>query len=461
MNKTFRFFILFLFLAFLSGKDKFNISGKVVTQDGEGIKKAPVLLLDSQNKKVKVIKSKKDGTFTLKKIVPGSYTIKSKDEKLGSGIIAITVVDTDLEVAITLPSELEPSSISEPSTTAQEEGLPKGKFDVSGTVLDENGEGIKKANIILLDENDNKISDGKTKKGGVFKIKNIVSGKYIIQAEKKKLGVGYSWVTVWGDDTEIQVLIPSELPNESIAELKTDINDTNQVVSEIIETKLDSLPQQREPKGKPKLELGNLFFEYESNLKSLQSEIDSLKTIVQAYDQKQKIPDISREILEIINIPNFHHRIELQNGTVVLGNIEEETDSSLTLSTQIGRLVLKKEMVIRMDKYQLPAPKVEFIGDPFIDYFPDRQIISGKIKNVGKKRADFVRVIGNLWDQTTSLAGKDSIFVKGTRMVYDSEVIADTALEPEQTATYKVIIPIIKGMKPQYHTMEIQWEETQ
>ena len=186
-----------------------------------------------------------------------------------------------------------------------------------------------------------------------------------------------------------------------------------------------------------------------------------MKTIVQAYDQKQKIPDISREILEIINIPNFHHRIELQNGTVVLGNIEEETDSSLTLSTQIGRLVLKKEMGIRMDKYQLPAPKVEFIGDPFIDYFPDRQIISGKIKNVGKKRADFVRVIGNLWDQTTSLAGKDSIFVKGTRMVYDSEVIADTALEPEQTATYKVIIPIIKGMKPQYHTMEIQWEETQ
>ena len=137
------------------------------------------------------------------------------------------------------------------------------------------------------------------------------------------------------------------------------------------------------------------------------------------------MPDISREILEMINVPNFHHRIELQNGTVVLGNIEEETDSSLTLSTQIGRLVLKKEMVIRMDEYELPAPKVEFLGDPFIDYYPDRQIISGRI------------------------------------MVYDSDVIADTALEPEQTTTYTLIIPIIKGMKPQYHTMSIHWEETQ
>ena len=40
-------------------------------------------------------------------------------------------------------------------------------------------------------------------------------------------------------------------------------------------------------------------------------------------------------------------------------------------------------------------------------------------------------------------------------------VVADTALEPEQTTTYTLIIPIIKGMKPQYHTMSIHWEETQ
>ena len=149
------------------------------------------------------------------------------------------------------------------------------------------------------------------------------------------------------------------------------------------------------------------------------------------------------------------------NGTVVLGDILEETDSSLTLSTQIGRLVLKKDMVIRMDKQKLPAPRVEFLGDPFIDYYPDRQVFSGSIKNIGEKRADFVRVIGNLWDQTTSPAGTDSIFIKGTRVIYDSEVIADTALEPGQVTTYKLVVPVKRGIKPQYHTMDIHWEETQ
>ena len=461
MNKTIRILTLFLLFAMLSAKDKFSISGSVITVEGEGVKKAPILLLDSKGNKVKSSKSKKDGTFEIKKIVPGTYTMKTKDKKLGSGAIALTIVDADLEVTITIPSELQPLNSLEPSTTLQKEEPPKGKFDVSGKVVDQNDDGIKKAIVILLDENGKKFADGKTKKSGEFKLKKIVSGKYVLQAEHKKLGSGFARVTIWGDNVEMKVSIPSELPPEPDVEIRAAKSETSDTIAEPIKAPLDSLPQQRNPKPKPKLEFGELFFEYESNLKALQSEIDSLKTVVQAYDPKQKMPDISREILEMINVPNFHHRIELQNGTVVLGNIEEETDSSLTLSTQIGRLVLKKEMVIRMDEYELPAPKVEFLGDPFIDYYPDRQIISGRIKNIGKKRADFVRVIGNLWDQTTSLAGTDSIFVKGTRMVYDSDVIADTALEPEQTTTYTLIIPIIKGMKPQYHTMSIHWEETQ
>ena len=356
MNKIIRIVPLYLFFAVLSAKNKLSVSGSVITTEGEGIKKASILLLDSEGEKVKDGKSKKDGTFKLKKVAPGTYTIKADEKNLGSGIIAVTLTDEDIEVTITIPSNLEPESLEE----------TVGQFP-----------------------------------------------------------------------------------------------DTTSSISDLKNTSLDSLPQQREPKPKPKLELGELFFNYESNLKALQSEIDSLKTIVQAYDHKQKMPDLSHKILELINVPTFHHRIELQNGTVVLGNIEQETDSSLTLATQIGRLVLKKEMVIRMEEYQLPAPKVEFLGDPFIDYYPDRQILSGRIKNVGEKRADFVRIIGKLWDQTTSLVGTDSIFVKGTRVVYDTDVIADTALDPGQITTYTLILPFKSGTKPQYHTMDIHWEQTQ
>ena len=202
------------------------------------------------------------------------------------------------------------------------------------------------------------------------------------------------------------------------------------------------------------------FFEYESNLKALKGEIDSLKTVVKGYEKKQTMPNVGREILDLIVIPEYQHRVELQNGTVVSGALIEETDSTLTLKTQIGTLVLKKEMVVKMDELKKPGPKVVFVGDPFIDYYPNKQIFSGKVKNVGEIRADFVRIVVKLFDQTTKSAGKDSIFVKGDRTVYETNVIADTALKPGKTASYSLTVPIKKGRKAEYHTMDIHWEQT-
>ena len=82
------------------------------------------------------------------------------------------------------------------------------------------------------------------------------------------------------------------------------------------------------------------------------------------------------------------------------------------------------------------------------------------MQNIGQVRADFVRVIGNLFDQTTQNTGMDSVFVKGSRVVYESNVVADTALEPGQTASYVLTVPINKGQKTEYHTMDVHWNET-
>ena len=221
------------------------------------------------------------------------------------------------------------------------------------------------------------------------------------------------------------------------------------------------LPHQKEERSNNQIKFEETFFEYETSLKNLKSEIDSLKTIVRGYEKKQSMPNVNPDILDLIKVPTFQSRIQLQNGTIVMGNILQESDSSLTLNTQIGKLVLKKEMVVKMDKLEKPGPKVVFLGDPFINYYPDRQIFSGKVKNVGKVRADFVRVSGKLFDQTTTNVGLDSIFVKGSRITYNSNVVADTALEPGQVASYNLTVPILKGRKPQYHTMDIYWKETQ
>ena len=103
----------------------------------------------------------------------------------------------------------------------------------------------------------------------------------------------------------------------------------------------------------------DLFFEYDSNLKALETEIDSLKRVVKGYQKGQTMPNVSRELLDLIKVPAFQHQVELQNGTVVTGDLLEESDSTLTLKTQIGTLVFKKEMVVRMGELEKPKkPKI-------------------------------------------------------------------------------------------------------
>ena len=330
------------------------------------------------------------------------------------------------------------------------EGKEKTQFNVTGIVIGENGEGLKKVKLTIFNNLGEKVESGKTKKSGEFKFKKIKAGDYRIVGEHKEEGEVSVDFSITRKDVDLKIEFQSELLDES-----TIVDDLSEVAVPLV-----PLPQQREEKSNQQLKFDELFFEYESNLKALEIEVDSLKNVVKGYEKGQSMPNISREILDLIKIPETQSRIELQNGTVVSGEILQESDSTLTLNTRIGKLVLKKEMVVRMDELQKPGPKVVFLGDPFIDYYPDKQIFSGRVQNIGQIRADFVRVIGNLFDQTTQNTGMDSVFVKGSRVVYESNVVADTALEPGQTASYVLTVPIKKGQKTEYHTMDVHWNET-
>ena len=330
------------------------------------------------------------------------------------------------------------------------EGKEKTKFDVTGIVIGENGEGLKKVKLTIFNDLGEKVESGKTKKSGEFKFKKMKAGDYRIVGEHKKEGEVSVDCSITRKDVDLKIEFQSELIDKSPI-----VSDSNEVAVPLV-----PLPQQNEQKSNQQLKFDELFFEYESNLKALEIEVDSLKSVVKGYEKGQSMPNISREILDLIKIPETQSRIELQNGTVVSGEILQESDSTLTLNTRIGKLVLKKEMVVRMDELQKPGPKVVFLGDPFIDYYPDKQVFSGRVQNIGQIRADFVRVIGNLFDQTTQNTGMDSVFVKGSRVVYESNVVADTALEPGQTASYVLTVQIKKGQKTEYHTMDVHWNET-
>lgn len=317
------------------------------------------------------------------------------------------------------------------------------KINITGNVLDKNVNGLKGAKLVIENNNGEKLENEKSGKEGKFKFKKIklFPGEYILKGNHKTEGSGEITFFVDSVDVELTLVIPTK-KEEPVIPIQ------------------EKLPQQKTITEKETLKFEEYFFEYESNLEALKGEIDSLKSVVKGYQKKQTMPNVGREILDLIVIPEYQHRVELQNGTVVSGALIEETDSTLTLKTQIGTLVLKKEMVVKMDELKKPGPKVVFLGDPFIDYYPSKQIFSGKVKNVGEIRADFVRVVVKLFDQTTKNAGRDSIFVKGDRTVYETNVIADTALKPGKTASYSLTVPIKKGRKAEYHTMDIHWEQT-
>ena len=90
--------------------------------------------------------------------------------------------------------------------------VPEGLFVVSGKVVDKKGNGIKKADIRLKNDDGEKVADTKSKKNGAFELKKVSSGYYVIQASKKKIGDGFVRVKVWGNDIETQITIPSDVP---------------------------------------------------------------------------------------------------------------------------------------------------------------------------------------------------------------------------------------------------------
>ena len=243
----------------------------------------------------------------------------------------------------------------------------------------------------------------------------------------------------------VQTIIQEEIPKTT----EPTANDT-----------LVPLPDVRELGDKTnKLPLGEPFFELKSSIDLLHQQMDSLKRVISVYEKgKGAMPTIDEELLNLIKVPQLRHRIELQNGTIVNGEIIQEDDLGIIVQTSIGQLSIEMDRVVNIVEDLPPNAKVEIMGEPFVNAFPDREEISGVVKNVGLKRADFVRVIAHLWTATTELVQTDSIFVTGKQQKYLTGIRTDTALEPGSTSEFKLTIPLSDEDKVSYRTYEVRWE---
>ena len=85
-------------------------------------------------------------------------------------------------------------------------------------------------------------------------------------------------------------------------------------------------------------------------------------------------------------------------------------------------------------------------------------VFNGEIKNIGGRRADFVRVIYHFWADDTNPIVSDSTFVSGNSTIYLNGVISDSSIEPIETATFELITTIPNTINVEYITKEVKWD---
>ena len=270
-----------------------------------------------------------------------------------------------------------------------------------------------------------------------------------------------------GDSLTIQTLDPDSIANDTIKNFPSTGNvsvaDSVDTLEKSDTTKIVApLPPIRDPQKRvvERLDTGESFFEIKSSIDVLREQVDSLKKIISVYEEgRGAIPNIDEDLLNLIKIPQLRHRIELQNGTVVNGEIIEEDDLGIIVQTSIGQLAIEKDRIIDINEDLPPLAKVELLSEPFVDVYIDREEIRGTVKNIGSKRADFVRVIANLWSPTTQLIYQDSVFISAQSAKFFTGIKSGTSLEPGSTSEFKIVISTSETIdEVSYRTFEVRWE---
>ena len=270
-----------------------------------------------------------------------------------------------------------------------------------------------------------------------------------------------------GDSLRIQTLDPDSIANDTIKNIpltdNVSVADSVYTLEKSDTTKIVApLPPIRDSQKRvvERLDTDEPFFEIKSSIDILREQVDSLKKIISVYEEgRGAIPNIDEDLLNLIKIPQLRHRIELQNGTVVNGEIIEEDDLGIIVQTSIGQLAIEKDRIIDINEDLPPLAKVELLSEPFVDVYIDREEIRGTVKNIGSKRADFVRVIANLWSPTTQLIYQDSVFISAQSAKFFTGIKSGTSLEPGSTSEFKIVISTSETIdEVSYRTFEVRWE---
>ena len=365
-------------------------------------------------------------------------------------------------------------------------------YDISGQVVDSNGEKVGKVTVLLLDKAELEVQSATAKGSGKYKFKKVLSGDYIVSVDAGEIGKGSKIVKVKKKNLkDIQIVVSIQTPPTVVEEAPV----AKQVVA-TAEPPINDGPLVPEAASKDDSEdvgstyiMNELSFEIKklsAEVKHISSELENLKSLSKMWVNPLAI--YSKEII-------------MKNGSTIFGKIVYQDEVELKVETLVGYLIINRDNIVRVidnviteetqeyvpeqvrDSYSPPpmprlsAPKYTS-ADPLdrsagrkyaancvlvgnITEKKDNQgntIFTGEIKNIGGRRADFVKmdfVFRKNWSGETKTL---TTFTRGTYHTFDSGITTDATLLPGALGAFELYVPHAFGSFIGYSYV-IDWEE--
>ena len=266
---------------------------------------------------------------------------------------------------------------------------------------------------------------------------------------------------------------------ETIIKKTEEENPSNNNVSPTTTTKIES-------------HYGILIEELGMQIKKLRAELDFLNQELYALKAQSQVWENPFSI--------YNKEIVLDNGTTVYGKIVYQDQDIIKVETLIGGLTIDRATIVKVTENVVEIlPKDSLSGAPIKNFIKDGTIIeiqdspsgaieierkghkktanliilgsiyektdengntilSGEIKNIGKKRADFAKINFlfrmNWRGETKPL----TCFAKGSIQDLGNGVVSDASIEPESIGNFELFIPKSFGEFISY-SYALDWEQ--
>ena len=333
---------------------------------------------------------------------------------------------------------------------------------ISGTLVDPEGNGVVKTTVLLLGEDGTEVQRTETSKkrlgrgGGKFEFSKVLPGNYTLEADGGDTGKLSSPVEVADKNVKLGDL-----------ELSSDSPPTGAQADTVKSPAPDAVEFTPDP-GKDYI-LNELSFEIKkmtAELKYLNEELENLKALSKMWVNPLAI--YSKEII-------------MKNGSTVFGKVIYQDEESLKVETLVGYLIINRQDVVRMVDNVVTEEQAEYVPEQVRDsYTPPpmpklaepqytsaerggskkysancvlvgnitekkdvqgNYVFNGELKNIGGRRADFVKVdfvFRKNWSGETKTL---TTFVRGGYHTFDSGITTDATLLPGATGAFELYVP--------------------